>query len=91
MSSSRAGSVETYLSFLFGVPIGLVLGFVHCPPPVVFILNLLCLIPLTTFLSGAAEKLSIELGSLAGGLCRGVFGNAGDLMVCLNAAAPLPL
>jgi Ca2+:H+ antiporter len=68
-------------ALLVVVPVGLVAGYTHMDPTLVFALNFVAIIPLAALLSFATEELSAEAGQTIGGLLNASFGNAIELIV----------
>jgi hypothetical protein len=74
--------VNILLVFL---PLGIVAGAMHWNPTTVFILNFFAIVPLAAILSFATEEISMKLGQTMGGLLNATFGNAVELIVCMNS------
>ena len=68
------------------VPLGIVAGAMGWNPTTVFILNFFAIVPLAAVLSFATEEISVKLGQTMGGLLNATFGNAVELIVCLESA-----
>jgi Ca2+:H+ antiporter len=66
------------------VPLGIVAGAMGWNPTTVFILNFFAIVPLAAVLSFATEEISVKLGQTMGGLLNATFGNAVELIVCLD-------
>jgi Ca2+:H+ antiporter len=66
------------------VPLGIVAGAMGWNPTTVFVLNFFAIVPLAAILSFATEEISMKLGQTLGGLLNATFGNAVELIVCLN-------
>jgi Ca2+:H+ antiporter len=66
------------------VPLGIVAGAMGWNPTAVFILNFFAIVPLAAVLSFATEEISVKLGQTMGGLLNATFGNAVELIVCLD-------
>ncbi len=66
------------------VPLGIVAGAMHWDPTTVFVLNFFAIIPLAAVLSFATEEISMKLGQTMGGLLNATFGNAVELIVCID-------
>lgn len=69
------------------VPVGIILGALDIDPTAIFVINFLAIIPLASLLSFATEELSVKLGQTVGGLLNATFGNAVELIVCLELCA----
>ena len=74
----KGGPVQLLLVFL---PLGILAGQMEWNPSVVFILNLLAIVPLAATLSFVTEELSTYTGSTIGALLNSTFGNAPELIV----------
>lgn len=68
------------------VPLGIISGALDWNPTATFVLNFFAIMPLASLLSYATEELSIPLGQTIGGLMNATFGNAVELIVCLDPA-----
>lgn len=83
--------VRNYVNaLLVFVPLGILSGALHWNPTTVFLLNFLAIIPLASLLSFATEELAAKMGQTLGGLMNATFGNAVELIVCLNASYFIP-
>ena len=83
--------VRNYVNaLLVFVPLGILSGALHWNPTTVFLLNFLAIIPLASLLSFATEELAAKMGQTLGGLMNATFGNAVELIVCLNASYFVP-
>jgi len=71
-------------AFLF-VPLGQYAIIKECSPGVVFSTNFLAIIPLAHILGEATEALSAHTGQLIGGLLNATFGNAVEMIMCIQA------
>ena len=69
------------------VPVGIIAGLLDWNPTVVFLLNLLAIIPLSVLLSAITDDLSGNFRSSVGALLNTTFGNALELIVSLFVAA----
>ena len=70
------------------VPLGIVAGEQGWNPIAVFTINFFAIIPLAPVISFAAEKISLKLGEIMGGLLNATFGNAVELIVRLTYERP---
>jgi len=76
----------TWLNLLLiFVPIGLLTRLLEMNEAIVFGANFLAIIPLSSILGGATESLSFHVGQLAGGLLNATFGNAVEMIMCVQA------
>jgi Ca2+:H+ antiporter len=83
----RSNHIYTLLIF---IPFGIVSGAIGINPTVVFILNMLAIIPLAMLLSFATEELSENAGQTIGALLNATFGNAVEMIVSYYHASTLP-
>eukprot|EP00930_Biecheleria_cincta_P085832 TRINITY_DN7519_c0_g1_i1.p1 TRINITY_DN7519_c0_g1~~TRINITY_DN7519_c0_g1_i1.p1 ORF type:complete len:565 (+),score=96.95 TRINITY_DN7519_c0_g1_i1:40-1695(+) len=67
------------------VPLGLFVKWKEYNPGVVFSANFLAIIPLASILGQATEALSSHTGQLIGGLLNATFGNAVEMIMCIQA------
>jgi len=67
------------------VPLGLFVKWKEYSPGVVFSANFLAIIPLASILGQATEALSSHTGQLIGGLLNATFGNAVEMIMCIQA------
>ena len=74
----KGGPVQILLVFL---PLGILAGNMGWDPTIVFILNLLGIVPLAATLSLVTEDLSSHTSSTIGALLNSTFGNAPELIV----------
>lgn len=74
----KGGPVQFLLVFL---PLGIFAGHMEWNPSLVFLLNLLAIVPLAATLSVVTEDLSTYTGSTVGALLNSTFGNAPELIV----------
>ena len=74
----KGGPVQILLVFL---PLGILAGNMEWDPTIVFIFNLLGIVPLAATLSLVTEDLSTHTGSTIGALLNSTFGNAPELIV----------
>ena len=74
----KGGPVQILLVFL---PLGILAGQLEWNPSLVFLLNLLAIVPLAATLSFVTEELSTYTGSTIGALLNSTFGNAPELIV----------
>jgi Ca2+:H+ antiporter len=66
---------------LIFLPLGILAGAQEWNPTVVFVCNLLAIIPLATLLSFVTEELSADAGQTVGALLNATFGNAVEMIV----------
>lgn len=71
-------------AFIF-VPLGQVVAAQGYSSGVVFTANFLAIIPLAHILGEATEALSFHTGQLIGGLLNATFGNAVEMIMCIQA------
>jgi len=76
--------VPLNLLLLF-VPIGVVAHMSHWNSATVFATNFLAIIPLASLLGNATEAMSTHTGQLLGGLLNATFGNAVEMIMCVQA------
>jgi Ca2+:H+ antiporter len=77
--------LSNYVNILLPfVPLGIIAGASGWDPTTVFILNFFAIVPLAAVLSFATEEISIKLGETLGGLLNATFGNAVELIVCVD-------
>lgn len=74
----RSNHIYTLLVF---IPFGIASGAMGANPTVVFVLNMLAIIPLAMLLSFATEELSENAGQTVGALLNATFGNAVEMIV----------
>eukprot|EP00930_Biecheleria_cincta_P085833 TRINITY_DN7519_c0_g2_i1.p1 TRINITY_DN7519_c0_g2~~TRINITY_DN7519_c0_g2_i1.p1 ORF type:complete len:546 (+),score=85.50 TRINITY_DN7519_c0_g2_i1:53-1690(+) len=67
------------------VPLGLFVKWKGYSPGVVFFANFLAIIPLASILGQATEALANHTGQLIGGLLNATFGNAVEMIMCIQA------
>lgn len=70
---------------LIFVPIGVGVRVAHCNDAIVFAANFLAIIPLASMLGNFTEALSNHTGQLIGGLLNATFGNAVEMIMCIQA------
>lgn len=84
LENAKMTLYSNYVNFLLVfVPFGILAGFMHWNPTMVFLLNFLAVVPLAAVLSFATEEISLHLGETLGGLLNATFGNAVELIVGL--------
>ena len=85
MSKTRAwyrpAHVVDYL--LVFVPVAGLLEIVHAPPPLVFLVSALGIVPLAGLMGRATEALAEKAGPGIGGLLNATFGNAAELIIAV--------
>lgn len=67
------------------VPAGIIAPMLGMDSGLVFALNFLGIIPLAGVLGSATEALSVHTGQLVGGLLNATFGNAVEMILCVQA------
>lgn len=67
------------------VPAGIIAPMLGSDEGLVFALNFLGIIPLAGVLGSATEALSVHTGQLIGGLLNATFGNAVEMILCVQA------
>jgi len=71
------------------VPVGIYSGFLfklgHCNSAIVFGTNFIAIVPLASILGAATESLATHTGQLIGGLLNATFGNAVEMIMCIQA------
>lgn len=70
-------------TLLVFVPFGIFFGFFEWHPTVVFLCNMLAIVPLAILLSFATEELSANTGQTVGVLLNATFGNAVEMIVSI--------
>lgn len=75
---------------LIFIPFGIIFGAIGVNPTVVFVLNMLAIIPLAMLLSFATEELSENAGQTIGALLNATFGNAVEMIVCCYPSLTVP-
>jgi Ca2+:H+ antiporter len=80
-------TIQTIVSLvlLILVPISIAADLLHWGESMVFITSALAIVPLSIWLSTAAEKVAVVTGPSVGGLVNAVFGNATALIIALVA------
>lgn len=71
--------------FLIFVPLGLYAMAAKLSSIYVFTFNFLAILPLASVLSGSTESLAHHVGQLFGGLLNATFGNAVEMIMCVQA------
>jgi len=67
------------------IPIGLLCKFYECNDGVIFSTNFLAIMPLACVLGAATENLANHTGQMVGGLLNATFGNAVEMIMCVQA------
>jgi Ca2+:H+ antiporter len=76
--------VTGYLNLLLiFVPLGLVSGFLDIPDVVVFLLNLVAMVPLMAWITFSIGQLAPNIGRVATELLKATLGNAVEMLVRL--------
>lgn len=75
-------------TLLVFVPFGILSGALEWNPTVVFLCNILAIVPLAMLLNFATEELSVNAGQTVGVLLNATFGNAVEMIVSLISATP---
>lgn len=70
---------------LIFVPVGLAVTWYEFNAAVVFGCNFVAIIPLASLLGAATEALSMQTGQVVGGLLNATFGNAVEMIMCIQA------
>jgi len=73
------------LTAFFLVPMGQVAVQMELGEGIIFASNFLAIIPLASLLGAATEALSTHTGQLIGGLLNATFGNAVEMIMCVQA------
>jgi len=73
-------SNQVYRLLVF-IPLGIFAGSAGWSPVLVFLLNLLAIVPLAVLLSFVTEELSANVNQSVGGLLNATFGNAPELII----------
>jgi Ca2+:H+ antiporter len=68
-------------TLLVFVPFGILSGLLEWNPTVIFLCNILAIVPLAMLLSFATEELSVNAGQTVGVLLNATFGNAVEMIV----------
>merc|ERR1712232_746023 len=71
-------------AFVF-VPMGQLANYMGYGSGIVFWTNFAAIIPLASILGAATEALSVHTGQLMGGLLNATFGNAVEMIMCIQA------
>merc|ERR1719456_1450384 len=71
-------------AFLF-VPCGQFVRYMEYSPGVIFFSNFCAIIPLASILGQATEALAAHTGQILGGLLNATFGNAVEMIMCIQA------
>lgn len=66
------------------VPVGLAAKYLEMNAAITFSTNFFAIIPLASLLGGATEALSNHTGQLVGGLLNATFGNAVEMIMCIQ-------
>ncbi|EEB09490.1 CaCA proton/calcium exchanger [Schizosaccharomyces japonicus yFS275] len=83
---TRSVLFSNYLNILLVfVPLGLIWGWMQWSVKLIFLFNMLAIVPLASLLSFATEQLSAIAGPTIGGLLNATFGNAIELIVGILA------
>merc|ERR1719199_1727092 len=69
----------------FFVPLGQWCKYKEYGPGVIFFSNFAAIIPLASILGQATEALAVHTGQLIGGLLNATFGNAVEMIMCIQA------
>jgi Ca2+:H+ antiporter len=77
-----SGWINVLLIF---IPIGQICKYLECDSIIVFSTNFMAIIPLASLLGGATEALSAHVGQLIGGLLNATFGNAVEMIMCIQS------
>mmetsp|Transcript_97222 Transcript_97222/g.275037 ORF Transcript_97222/g.275037 Transcript_97222/m.275037 type:complete len:559 (-) Transcript_97222:52-1728(-) len=67
------------------VPLGQAVAYLRLSCGIIFTVNFLAIIPLASILGQATEALSCHTGQLVGGLLNATFGNAVEMIMCVQA------
>jgi len=67
------------------VPLGQWVSYMKYGPGIIFLVNFLAIIPLASILGAATEALACHTGQLVGGLLNATFGNAVEMIMCIQA------
>jgi Ca2+:H+ antiporter len=70
---------------LIFVPIGQICHYLEYDSVIVFSTNFMAIVPLASLLGGATEALSEHTGQLIGGLLNATFGNAVEMIMCIQS------
>jgi len=77
-----SGWINVLLIFF---PVGQLCRYLECDSVIVFSTNFLAIVPLASLLGGATEALSAHTGQLIGGLLNATFGNAVEMIMCIQS------
>lgn len=81
-----AGVFVTPLNILLiFVPVGMYAQYAKWSSALVFGTNFIAIIPLASILGAATENLAVHTGQLIGGLLNATFGNAVEMIMCIQA------
>jgi len=67
------------------VPIGILAKYLEWNSAIIFFSNFLAIMPLASILGSATEALSNHTGQMIGGLLNATFGNAVEMIMCVQA------
>jgi len=67
------------------VPAGIVATLLHWNAGLVFLFNFLAIVPLAALLGASTEALAVHTGQLIGALLNATFGNAVEMILCVQA------
>jgi Ca2+:H+ antiporter len=70
---------------LIAAPLAVIADLLHWPPPVIFGLAALGVVPLAGLIGASTEELSVRIGPKFGGLLNATFGNAAELIITILA------
>jgi Ca2+:H+ antiporter len=75
-------------TLLVFVPFGMLSGPLEWNPTVVFLCNILAIVPLAMLLNFATEELSANAGQTVGVLLNATFGNSVEMIVSFSQSSP---
>ncbi len=74
----KSNYLYTLLVFM---PFGILSGLMEWNPTIIFVCNMLAIVPLAMLLNFATEELSVNAGQTVGVLLNATFGNAVEMIV----------
>lgn len=82
MQSVRQALFSSYLNILLiFVPVGVATYFVEAPPAWVFFTNAVAIVPLSSMLTDATERIAMDAGDTIGALLNISLGNLVELIL----------
>ncbi|MBI4295530.1 MAG: calcium/proton exchanger [Chloroflexi bacterium] len=72
-------------AMLIFVPVSMALYWLHANPVLIFIVTLLAIIPVTSFIAKSTQELSSRTTTIVGSLLNATFGNASEFLIAIFA------